>query len=145
MSDYVQGLDGEVRRSSDGAIIPADPANVDFQEHLRWLAAGHVMPVDAAPPPTDAEVSREYERRLFAILEARDLAHAAFIRADNEAELRELHALSAPSAADSARIVELEAASLAVARLIACYNAIPTPPPADYATDARWTIAGIPV
>ena len=36
-----------VMRVSDGAIIPFDPDNTDYQEYLRWLEAGNT--------PTPAE------------------------------------------------------------------------------------------
>ena len=42
---------------SDGATIPFDPDNVDYQEYLKWLAEGNV-PLAAetnTPTPADGE------------------------------------------------------------------------------------------
>ena len=38
-----------ILRTSDGAFIPPDPANVDFAAYLAWVAAGNTP--DPAPTP----------------------------------------------------------------------------------------------
>ena len=38
-------------RDEDGAFIPADPDNVDYQDYLAWLDEGN-EPAPYTPPPT---------------------------------------------------------------------------------------------
>lgn len=39
-----------IKRLSDNAFIPFDPANTDYAEYLKWLDAGNSpLPADAQP------------------------------------------------------------------------------------------------
>lgn len=47
-----------LRRVSDGAIIPADPMNTDYQAYLAWKREGGV-PLDPEPLPVAEEPTPE--------------------------------------------------------------------------------------
>ena len=51
MYKQLKNLDGSIadciKRISDGAIIPFDPANTDYQAYLKWLDEGNEpLPAD---------------------------------------------------------------------------------------------------
>lgn len=46
-----------IKRLRDGALIPPDPANADYQEVLAWVAAGNtILEADPPPPPTKEQL-----------------------------------------------------------------------------------------
>ena len=69
-----------IKRLSDGAFIPSDPANTDYATYLAWVEAGNTP--DPAPVPEPAPVLTTEQK-----LEAAGLTVA---------ELRELFGLPAP-------------------------------------------------
>jgi len=47
ISNYLTQEVDSVKRLSDNAFIPFDPANTDYQEYLKWLAEGNEpLPAD---------------------------------------------------------------------------------------------------
>lgn len=119
-----------------GIIVPCVVGNLDYD---RIVKSGVAIEPFAPPVPVARDLDAEYTRRLVALLGARDLAHAAYIRADDHVELSDLRGIASPTTEHTARIAELQSRADAVAALIDRYNAIPdNPPPADYADDSRW-------
>jgi hypothetical protein len=48
--DTIIAKSNTVKRLSDNAFIPFDPANTDYQEYLKWLAEGNTpIPADENP------------------------------------------------------------------------------------------------
>jgi hypothetical protein len=50
--------DSVIVRDEDGAFIPFDPANIDYQEYMAWLDEGNQpTPAQQPAPPSDKENS----------------------------------------------------------------------------------------
>ena len=50
MTYKLSKIPNEVYRTADGACIPFDPANTDYQAYLAWLAEGNEpLPPDDQP------------------------------------------------------------------------------------------------
>ena len=50
--DKISGEIGTIKRLADNAFIPLDPANMDYQEFLRWKEEGNEpLPADTPENP----------------------------------------------------------------------------------------------
>ena len=41
---------GAIVRDEDGAVIPVDPDNIDYQEYLKWVEEGNTAKAYTPPP-----------------------------------------------------------------------------------------------
>jgi len=60
MSYQLTQLNESVKRLTDNAFIPCDPANTDYQEYLRWLEEGN-EPLPADEPAAAEQPAEELE------------------------------------------------------------------------------------
>ena len=68
-----------VRRDSDGAFIPADPVNTDWQAYQAWLAAGNTP--NPVPAPTAEQQWAEYQAKAQAALDKTDMVALRCLKA----------------------------------------------------------------
>jgi hypothetical protein len=69
-----------VQRLSDGAWIPADPRNGDYQEYQKWANAGNIPdPADVPAPGPAPSITTD---QLIAVLSQKGLLTLADLKSD---------------------------------------------------------------
>jgi len=63
-----------IKRLTDNAFIPFDPANVDYQQYLKWLEEGNTpLPPDPIPEPEPLTAQQKLEAAGLTVEELKDL------------------------------------------------------------------------
>ena len=73
---YIDGriFENGIKRLSDGAFIPPDPANTDYQQYLLWLEEGNTpLPPDPIPEPEPLTPQQKLEAAGLPIDELKEL------------------------------------------------------------------------
>jgi transcriptional regulator of met regulon len=128
-----------IRVTADGGIryVPVDSSNADY---AALIASGLAIAPYLPPLPSDQDLRAEAYRRLRTIHGAVDDTHMANIAADDARERLVLSGVieTQRTSKQRQRLTELMAKDAQIEAVLASYNAMPVPAPADYTTDARW-------
>lgn len=79
-----------IRRISDGASIPADAANVDYQHYLAWVAGDHTPTPYVAPPAVAPTLVSRFQARAALAAAGHFEAIDAFMAALPRTDIRRL-------------------------------------------------------
>ena len=72
--DYQLTQTNIIKRLSDNAFIPPDPANTDYQQYLKWLEEGNTpLPPDPIPEPEPLTPQQKLEAAGLTIEELKEL------------------------------------------------------------------------
>lgn len=110
---------GSIIRASDGAVIPADPANRDYQAAQAALAAGDTITAYSPPVITTDQVTAEAQRRINAA------SHDAMVNLN-------VFGTAIPDAVKTL-CEAIQSAGTTIAAM--------DPIPVDYTADSRWPSA----
>lgn len=123
--------------------LGADSVEIDFigDPAERGLTRAPVL-----PPPTADDVRREAQRRIMALMGARDLEHCLIKQLNANMRANEINdkrvSGGALTAAEDAEAGLLRSMAAAVKAIRAASNVLEPSPPADYADDKHWPSFG---